>query len=84
MTRPSGTSPAGTSPASTGAAAAPPFTTGPSSARGPSFATERAVPFYCPYCGEEDLEPQEQDGEWRCRSCIRTFRLRFAGTGVIL
>ena len=25
----------------------------------------RAVPFYCPYCGEEDLEPQgaiESDG----------------------
>ena len=20
--------------------------------------TTRAVPFYCPYCGEEDLEPQ--------------------------
>ena len=20
--------------------------------------TERAVPFYCPYCGEEDLEPK--------------------------
>jgi transposase-like protein len=48
-----------------------------------AYATERAIPFYCPYCGEEDLEPQEQDGEWRCRSCIRSFRLRFAGTGVI-
>jgi transposase-like protein len=50
----------------------------------PSFTTQRAIPFYCPYCGEEDLEPQEQDGEWRCRSCIRSFQLRFAGTGVIL
>jgi predicted RNA-binding Zn-ribbon protein involved in translation (DUF1610 family) len=58
-------------------------TTGQSTA-GPSSPTERAIPFYCPYCGEEDLEPQERDGEWRCRSCIRTFRLRFAGTGVIL
>jgi ribosomal protein L37AE/L43A len=48
-----------------------------------SFPAERAVPFYCPYCGEEDLEPQEADGEWRCRSCIRSFRLRFAGTGAI-
>jgi ribosomal protein L37AE/L43A len=48
-----------------------------------SFPTERAVPFYCPYCGEEDLEPQEADGEWRCRSCVRSFRLRFAGTGAI-
>jgi len=42
---------------------------------------ERAVPFYCPYCGEEDLEPTEADGEWRCRSCVRRFRLRFAGAG---
>ena len=83
MTRTSGTSPASTSPAAP-PSTTPASTTGPSSVRGPSFATERAVPFYCPYCGEEDLEPQEQDGEWRCRSCIRTFRLRFAGTGVIL
>ena len=36
----------------------------------------RAVPFYCPYCGEEDLEPHgPADGEWHCRSCTRTFRL---------
>jgi ribosomal protein L37AE/L43A len=48
-----------------------------------SFPAERAVPFYCPYCGEEDLEPQEADGQWRCRSCVRSFRLRFAGTGAI-
>ena len=43
----------------------------------------RAVPFYCPYCGEEDLEPQgATDGEWHCRSCTRSFQLRFAGIGV--
>jgi transposase-like protein len=43
----------------------------------------RAVPFYCPYCGEEDLEPQgAADGEWHCRSCTRSFQLRFAGQGV--
>jgi transposase-like protein len=42
----------------------------------------RAVPFYCPYCGEEDLEPQgAADGEWHCRSCTRSFQLRFAGIG---
>jgi ribosomal protein L37AE/L43A len=57
--------------------------TGTSAAPGASFPAQRAIPFYCPYCGEEDLEPQERDGEWRCRSCIRSFRLRFAGTGVI-
>jgi ribosomal protein L37AE/L43A len=60
-----------------------PPTTGPPTT-GPPFTAQRAIPFYCPYCGEEDLEPQEQDGGWRCRSCIRSFQLRFAGTGVIL
>jgi transposase-like protein len=49
----------------------------------PTFAAERAVPFYCPYCGEEDLEPQAEDGGWRCRSCVRAFRLRYGGTGAI-
>ncbi len=45
----------------------------------------RAVPFYCPYCGEEDLEPQgATDGEWHCRSCTRSFQLRFAGLGAVL
>lgn len=65
----------------------PPIT--PSPAPGPpgppvqAFQAERAVPFYCPYCGEEDLEPMESDGEWHCRSCARSFRLRFAGIGTI-
>ncbi len=45
----------------------------------------RAVPFYCPYCGEEDLEPEgAKDGEWHCRSCTRSFQLRFAGLGAVL
>jgi len=48
-----------------------------------TFAAERAVPFYCPYCGEEDLEPEESDGSWHCRSCVRSFRLRYGGTGGI-
>jgi hypothetical protein len=48
-----------------------------------AFQAERAVPFYCPYCGEEDLEPRESDGEWHCRSCVRSFRLRFSGIGAI-
>jgi transposase-like protein len=46
------------------------------------FSAERAVPFYCPYCGEEDLEPEPEDGGWRCRSCARVFRLRLTETGV--
>ena len=45
--------------------------------------TERAVPFYCPYCGDEDLEPYEGHGGWHCRACARAFSLRFVGTGVL-
>jgi tRNA(Ile2) C34 agmatinyltransferase TiaS len=45
--------------------------------------TERAVPFYCPYCGDEDLEPYESDGGWHCRACTRAFRLRFVGMGAV-
>jgi len=44
--------------------------------------SERAVPYHCPYCGEEDLEPYEGDGGWYCRSCARAFRVRFLGVGV--
>ena len=29
--------------------------------------TERLVPFYCPYCGEESLEPVGERGEWHCK-----------------
>ncbi len=39
------------------------------------------VPFYCPYCGEEDLEPLERDGAWFCRGCVRSFSLSFLGVG---
>ncbi len=49
----------------------------------------RAVPFQCPYCGDEDLRPHESEapaggresrhGEWECRSCLRAFRLSLLG-----
>ncbi|HUZ51756.1 MAG TPA: hypothetical protein VMU94_04430 [Streptosporangiaceae bacterium] len=43
-------------------------------------AGERQVPFFCPYCGEEELRPGgSRPGEWECRSCSRGFQLRFAG-----
>ena len=42
-----------------------------------------AVPFYCPYCGEEDIVPApppdgagEGHGYWACQACRRGFRLR--------
>lgn len=43
--------------------------------------SERAAPFYCPYCGDEDLVPYEGDGTWYCRACARKFRLNFLGIG---
>jgi transposase-like protein len=42
--------------------------------------TERAVPFHCPYCGEQDLRPyQASHGSWECRSCLRAFSLKMLG-----
>ena len=41
---------------------------------------QRAVPFYCPFCAEEDLFPAEEThGSWHCRSCTRVFSLRLVG-----
>jgi predicted RNA-binding Zn-ribbon protein involved in translation (DUF1610 family) len=41
---------------------------------------ERATPFYCPYCGDEDLWPHgETGGGWRCRACARVFTVKFVG-----
>ena len=40
----------------------------------------RAVPFYCPYCGEEDLRPEEDPhAAWRCADCLRVFVVRLVG-----
>lgn len=42
--------------------------------------SERAAPFYCPYCGDEDLRPSEEGhGSWECSSCNRAFQLKFLG-----
>jgi ribosomal protein L37AE/L43A len=42
--------------------------------------TERAVPFHCPYCGEQDLRPYPAShGAWECRSCLRAFSLKMLG-----
>lgn len=42
--------------------------------------SERAAPFFCPYCGDEDLFPSEEGhGAWECRGCRRAFRLKFLG-----
>lgn len=51
--------------------------------------SERAQPQLCPYCGDDDLRPQEvvsetgeitsPRGTWECRSCLRAFTLRMTG-----
>ncbi|MDH6224042.1 MULTISPECIES: hypothetical protein [Streptomyces] len=42
--------------------------------------SERAAPFHCPYCGDEDLRPGEEGpGNWECGACNRAFRLKFLG-----
>ncbi|MFD6418228.1 hypothetical protein [Streptomyces sp. NPDC060194] len=42
--------------------------------------SERAAPFHCPYCGDEDLRPNETGhGAWECASCNRAFQLKFLG-----
>jgi ribosomal protein L37AE/L43A len=42
--------------------------------------TERAAPFYCPYCGDEDLRMfGETHGDWRCGACRRVFKLSYRG-----
>ena len=48
-------------------------------------ASARAVPFFCPFCGEEELRPWGEDpdrghGDWRCEACLRVFTLRFKGS----
>ena len=53
---------------------------------------QRAVPYHCPFCGEEDLRPVEGErpsgsgsgsgsgpGRWGCRSCLRVFAIQFFG-----
>ncbi|MFG2897991.1 hypothetical protein ACGFZH_13045 [Streptomyces zaomyceticus] len=42
--------------------------------------SERAAPFHCPYCGDEDLRPNELGhGAWECAACSRAFQLKFLG-----
>lgn len=40
----------------------------------------RSAPLYCPYCGDEDLRPNESShGAWECHSCARVFSVKFLG-----
>ena len=45
--------------------------------------SERAVPFHCPYCGEEDLRPSEAShAAWACGACLRVFTVKLVGLTV--
>lgn len=39
--------------------------------------TPRAQPYYCPYCGEQDLRPADERSTYHCRTCDRLWRLEF-------
>jgi ribosomal protein L37AE/L43A len=43
--------------------------------------TPHAQPFYCPFCGEQDLRPSASTG-WHCAVCDRRFELAFLGLGL--
>ena len=50
------------------------------------MSTPRAVPFYCPFCGEQELRPSDAatGGDappWRCESCDRVFALTLVSIG---
>ncbi|GHJ50123.1 hypothetical protein Cs7R123_74650 [Catellatospora sp. TT07R-123] len=57
-----------------------------------SEGAQRAVPYYCPFCGEEQFlrphaGPETDDdepapsthGQWECRACRRVFALKMLG-----
>lgn len=41
----------------------------------------RAVPFYCPYCAEQTIEPVGHGKTYYCSSCDRRFEVTFIGLG---
>ena len=48
-----------------------------------SEGAERSVPYYCPYCGGEDLRPHEgSQKSWECRECTRVFSVTLIGLRV--
>lgn len=41
----------------------------------------RAVPFFCPYCAEQTIEPFGHERAYYCSSCDRRFEVSFLGLG---
>ncbi|HEX6872547.1 MAG TPA: hypothetical protein VF163_15730 [Micromonosporaceae bacterium] len=45
-----------------------------------SESAQRSAPYYCPYCGGEDLHPNgSAHGAWECRECTRVFSVKLIG-----
>lgn len=44
--------------------------------------TPHALPFYCPYCGEQDIRPGPERATYHCRTCDRLWRLEYKRLGV--
>lgn len=42
----------------------------------------RAQPFYCPYCGEQDIRPGPEERTYHCRTCDRLWHLEYRRLGV--
>jgi len=43
-----------------------------------------APPFFCPYCGEENIRPfGEAAAQYRCSDCLRVWTLRLVGTTTV-
>jgi len=51
-------------------------------ASGEGAPTPHATPYYCPYCGEQDIRPGEEDRTYHCRTCDRLWKLEFRRLGV--
>ncbi len=43
--------------------------------------TPRAQPFYCPYCGEQDIRPAAEGSGFHCGTCDRVWELTYVGLG---
>lgn len=41
--------------------------------------SQRATPFFCPFCGEQDIRPAEEEGFWHCELCDRLWSVKFKG-----
>lgn len=47
-----------------------------------SETTAHATPYYCPYCGEQDLRPAAEEATYHCRTCDRLWTLRYVRLGI--